>query len=140
MARPEKARLLLGVDASWESRAQATAGYGLAKAGNRSFSPRPAISRAQLCELVTSRSLQDDLALIALIGWPFLLRILSERLPLCRQQAGEFLDSEARLGRRAVVGLSGPNLVVKLNRRKHMASESRLTRACICEDNIRGYL
>ena len=75
MAHLEEARLLLKVDVSWESGAVATAGYGLAEAGDRSFSRRPAISRAQLCELVTSRSLQDDLALIALIGWPVLLRI-----------------------------------------------------------------
>ena len=54
-----------------------------------------------------SRSLQGDLALIALIGRPFLLRISSEYLPLCRQQAGEDPDSEERLARRAVIGLSG---------------------------------
>ena len=82
VAHLEKACLLLGVDASWKSKAVATAGHGLSKAGDRSFSPRPAISRSQLCELVMSRSLQDDLALIALIGWSFLLRIPSECLPL----------------------------------------------------------
>ena len=30
--------------------------------------------------------------------------------------------------------------MVKLSRRKHMASGSRLTRACICEDYARGSL
>ena len=87
-----------------------------------------------------SRSLQDDLALIALIGWPFLLRIPSECLPLCRQQAGEDLDSEERLARRAVIGLSGAKLVIKLDRRKHMASGSRLVRACICDEYARDSL
>ena len=110
------------------------AGYGLSKAGDRSSSPRPAISRSQLCELVTARSLQDGLALIALIGWSFLLRIPSECLPLCRQQAGEDLDSDERLTRRAVIGLSGAKLAIKLNRRKHMASGSRLVRTCICDE------
>ena len=103
----EEARLLLGVDTSWESKAVATAGYGLAKASDRSFTSRPAISRAQLCELATSLSLQDELALIALTGRPFLLRIPSECLPLRRRQAGKALDSETRLARRAAIGLQG---------------------------------
>ena len=134
VAHLEKACLLLGLDTSWKSRAIATAGYGLAKAGDRSFAPRPAISRPQLCELITARSLQDGLALIALIGWSFLLRIPSECLPLCRQQAGEDLETEERLARRAVIGLSGGRLIIKLNRRKHMAAGSRLIRACICDE------
>ena len=140
VAHLDKARLLLGVGASWKSKAVAAAGYGLSKAGGRSFSPRPAISRSQLCELVMSRSLQDDLALIALIGWPFLLRIPSECLPLRRQQAGEDLDSEERLARRAVIGLSGTKLVIKLDRRKHMAPGSRLVRACIFDEYARDSL
>ena len=89
MARLEEACLLLGVDTSWKSNAVAAAGFCPRKAGDRPSAPRPAISRAQLCELTTSRCLQGDLALIALIGWPFLLRIPSECLPCCRQQAGE---------------------------------------------------
>ena len=134
VAHLEKACLLLGTDTSWKTRAVITAGYGLSKAGDRSFAPRPAISRSQLCELVSARSLQDGLALIALIGWSFLLRIPSECLPLCRQQAGEDLESEERLARRAVIGLQGGKLIIKLNKRKHMATGSRMARACICED------
>ena len=84
VAHLEKARLPLGVDASWKSKAVATAGHGLSRAGDRSFPPRPAISGSLLCELVMSRPPQDDLALISLIGWPFLIRIPSECLPLCR--------------------------------------------------------
>ena len=87
-----------------------------------------------------SRSLQDDLALIALIGWPFLLRIPSECLPLRRQQAGEDLDSEGRLARRAVIGLPGAKLVIKLGRLQHMASGSRRVRACICDEYARDSL
>ena len=133
-AHLEKACLLLGVGASWKTKAAATAGYGLSKAGDRSFSPRPAISRSQLCELATSGSLEDDPALIALIDWPCLLRIPSECLPLRRQQAGEDLDSEERPARRAVICLSRAKLVIKLNRRRHMASGSRLVRACTCDE------
>ena len=73
-----------------------------------------------------SRSLQDDLALIALIGWSSILRIPSEGLPLCRRQAGEGLGPEERLTRRAVIGPSGAKLVINLNRRKYMAAGSRL--------------
>ena len=68
------------------------------------------------------------------MGWSLLLRIPSECLPMCRQQAGEDLESEERLARRAVIGLSGGKLIIKLNRRKHMASGSRLVRACICDE------
>ena len=39
VAHLEKACLLLGIDTSWKSRAVATAGYGLSKAGDRSFAP-----------------------------------------------------------------------------------------------------
>ena len=51
-----------------------------------------------------------------------------------RQQAGEDLDSEERLTRRAVIGLQGGKLIIKLNRRKHMAAGPRLIRACICDE------
>ena len=83
---------------------------------------------------MAARSLQDGLALVALIGWPFLPRIPSECLPLCRQQAGEDLDSDERLARGAVIGLSGAKLAIKHSRRKHMASGSRLVLACICDE------
>ena len=140
VAHLEKACLLLGVGASWKSKSVTIAGHRLSKTGGRPFSPRPAISRSQLCELATSRPLQDDLALTALIGRPFLLRIPSECLPLCRQQAGGDLDSEEQLARRAVIRLPGTKLVIKLNRRKHMASGSRLVRACICDEYTRDSL
>ena len=136
-AHLEKARLFLGVGASWEKRAVATACYVLAKAGDRAFTPRPAISRAQLCELVTSHSPQDELALIALIGRYFLLRIPSECLRLKRQQAGAELDSETRIARRAACGISGAKMAIKRNRRKRVATGSQLVRACVCEEFTR---
>ena len=125
------------MDTSWKTRAVARAGYGLAKAGNRSSAPRPAISETRLCELVKSLSLQHELTLIALIGLSFLLRIPSNCLALRRQQAGVDLDSETCLARRAVVGLSGAKLVNELSGRKHMASGSRLGRVCIREEYAR---
>ena len=90
--------------------------------------------KARLCELVTSLALQDELALIALIGWSCLFRISSECLHLRRQQPGEDFGSEALLARRAVIGLSGAKLRIKLSSRKHVAPGSRLARLCICEE------
>ena len=52
VAHLEEACLLLEVGASWNSKAVTVADYGLAGAGERSFSPRPAISKSQLRELL----------------------------------------------------------------------------------------
>ena len=134
VAHIENARLFLGVRAIWKTGAVAAAGYGLAKEGRRSFSPRPAISKARLRVLATSLSLQYELALIALIRRLPLLRILSECSPLIRQQAGEYLGSESRLARRAVTGLSGARLAIRLGRRQHVDTGSRSARVCICEE------
>ena len=56
---------------------------------------------------------------------------------LRRQKAGGNPDSETRLARRAVIGLSGAKLVIKLSRRKHMAVGSRLATVRICEEYMR---
>ena len=121
----EKACLLVGVDTSWKARAVATVGYGLATAGDRPFTPRPAISKVRLRDLVPSVTLLGGLALIALIGWPFLLRILSEWLPLSRHRAGVDHAPEIRLARRGAIGLSGAQLAIKLKMGKRMAASSR---------------
>ena len=71
VARLEKPRPSLGIDTSWKATAVAAAGYGLAKAGDRSSAHRPAIPKAQLCGRVTSLSLQGELALIAMVGCSF---------------------------------------------------------------------
>ena len=135
VARLEKACLLSGLGASWRTKAVDTADRGLAQAGDRSFSRRPAISRAQLCELVTSLSLRGELGLIGLIGWAFPPRIPSECHSPCPQRAGEDLDTEVRLHRRAAIGTSEGKLAIKLNRQRHMAAGSRLTRQGIFTDD-----
>ena len=48
--------------------------------------------------------------MIARLSWTFLPRAPSERLPLYRQRAGEYLGSDDRLEREAVLGLSEGNL------------------------------
>ena len=52
-AHLEKGRMLLGMGSEWKTEAVSVAGQGLAKAGGRSGSPRPAVTRAQLVELLT---------------------------------------------------------------------------------------
>ena len=86
------------------------AGQGLAKAGDRSGSPRPAVTRAQLVELLTRRGWNDPFAILAPLGWSFLLRIPSEAPPLHRQRAGQDLESDERLQERAGIGLVGQKL------------------------------
>ena len=110
-----------------------TAGFGLAKAGDRSQNPRPAITKDRHIQLVSGNGWRNELSKIALLSWTFLLRGPSECLPLCRQRTGEDLIPDDRLERRAAVGLAGGKLFIKLTRRKHMARGSKIARACICE-------
>ena len=102
--------------------------------GDRSGSPRPAVTRAQLAELLTRRGWDDPFAILVLPSWAFLLRIPSDALPLYRQRAGQDLESDERLQERAVIGLVNQKLVIKLNRRKQMATDSHMVRVCVCED------
>ena len=117
--------MLLGMGSDWKTKAVRVAGQGLAKAGGRSGSPRPAVTKGQLVELLTRRGWDDPFAFLVLLSWTFLLRIPSEALPLHRQRAGQDLESDERLQERAVVGLVNQKLIVKLNRRNHMATSSR---------------
>ena len=137
VARHEKARLLLGINTSWKSKAVTLAGQGLVKAGGRTASPRPALARGQLVQLMTRRGWADSLAILILLSSTFHLRIPSEALPLTLQKAGEDLSSDLRIDARAVIGLVDRKLVAKLNRRKHMAHGSRLARVRICETYAR---
>ena len=93
----------------------------MAKSGDRSYTPRPAISKDQLVQPVSTTGWRNDLIAIALISWTFVLRVPSERPPSRRQQAGEDLLSGDRLNARAAIGLSDGRLTIKLSRRKHMA-------------------
>ena len=50
------------------------------------------------------------------------------------------MESDERLEAKAVVGLVDRKLIIKLNRRKHMASGSRMVRLCVCEEYARDSL
>ena len=103
-ARSEKARLLLRAGASWKTKAVAAAGYGLTEAGALEG---PALRASDVDR------------------WrgPFLLRIPPGCLLLPRQQAGGDLDSETRLASRAVIGLSGAKLVIRLKEGRRKAPD-----------------
>ena len=57
-----------------------------------------------------------------------------ECLPPRRQRAGEYLESDDRLDKKAAIGLSGGKPTIKLNKWKRRAASSKLARVCICED------
>ena len=76
-----------------------------------------------------------ELPLIALISWTCLLRGPPECVPLTGQRVGEELSSDCRLERTAVIGFADRNLVVELNDRLHVSSDSRLARVCVSEDS-----
>ena len=123
--RLENGCMLLGMGSEWRTKAVSVAGQGLARAGDRPGAPRPAVTRAQLAELLSRRGWDDPFAFLVLLSWTFLLGIPSGALPLHRQWAGQGLESDDRLRERAVVGLVNQKLIVKLNRRNHIATGSR---------------
>ena len=84
-ARLEEGCMLLGVGTEWETKTVSTAGHGLAKAGDKTGSPRPAITRGQLIDLMQRRGWGDPFAVLIFLCWAFLLRIPPEALPLRRR-------------------------------------------------------
>ena len=87
VAHLEKAYLLFGVDSRLRTTAFTTASRRLARAGDESFCPRPAISKQQLVQNVATEGWGDACALEATISWTSLPRFLSECLPRARQRA-----------------------------------------------------
>ena len=139
-AHLEKGCMLLGIGSDWKTKAASIAGHGLAKAGDKTGSPRPAVTRGQLIELMQRRGWGDQFAVPIFLSWAFLLRIPSEAPSLRRQRAGQGLESDERLEARAVIGLVNQKLITKLNRRKHMAAGPRMVGVCVCEDYAQGFL
>ena len=88
--------MFLGLENEWGTQAVTAVGRGLAKAGDSSFSPRPAVAKEQLAELVTAEWQRGDFAILALINWALQLGIPSECLPLTRQRAGGDTMSDER--------------------------------------------
>lgn len=100
--RLEKACLLSGGDKRW--RTKAVGSHGLAKGGNKSFCPRPAITKQQPIQIVLTKGWGDQFLLIAGITWTFLLSNSSECLPLTMQRTGGDLLSESCLEKRRRLG------------------------------------
>ena len=139
-AHLEKGCMFLGVGSGWKTKTVSIAGHGLAKAGDGTGSPRPAVTRGQLIELMRRRGWGDQFAILIFLSWTFLLRIPSEALPLRRERAAQDLESNERLEAKAVAGLVDQKLIIKLNRGKHMAAGSRMVGVCVCEHYAQGSL
>ena len=70
-AHLEQAGALLGLSISSKTRAVATASHGLAKAGDRTSCPRPAVTREHLSQITLSKGRDDAIAVVALSSWAF---------------------------------------------------------------------
>ena len=134
VAHLEEACLLFGVSIAWESKAVPASSYGLATAGDRSRGPRPAGSKDQMIQLISTNGWLNELSILAFPSWIFPPRAPSECSPLRRQRTGEDLGSDDRPDRKAAIGLSEGKLVIKLNGGKHMARGFKPIRACIYEE------
>ena len=126
--------MLLCPAAVRETETVITVGHGQAKIGNKTFPPTPDLTAERPTRRVLAGGRSVDLALKALINRSFLLRFLSECLPLTEQRAGGELSSGERLERKSVFGIADRKLDIKLNRRKHMDAGSTMVRVCICEN------
>ena len=109
------------------------AALGLSKVRDCPFVARPAVSRDQLRQLVKTFSLHDEFILLAVMGWISLLRTKSEAIPTRRRTPTENMSGFGQASSHSVLGIIGECLVLKLRRRRHMASGSILKRSCCCE-------
>ena len=132
-ARLGKSCLLLALDAKLETEAVATVGPGQAEADGSRSSPRPAVSKQRLLEIVSTGGRGDEFLHPRpnRLGLPFKD---TGRMP--SGSAGKDILYVERLDRMAVIGLGNRELIVKLKRRKHMDAGSEIVCVCICE----GYL
>ena len=128
-ARLEEPRILLGLATGWKTKAPITASRGLAKAGDETLlHGRTADATSHLFTVM------DLFTVMALPSRTCLLRALSECPALTRNRAEGDLITGERLERRAAIGLADRELIIGLNRRKHMSAGTRMERVRICED------
>ena len=71
--------MLLEADTRRRTRAVTTVSYGPAEAGDRSFCPRPTISKLRLIQIGVTKGWGDKFILIASFSWTLLLKIPPER-------------------------------------------------------------
>ena len=114
-------------------------GRGLARSGGESF-PRDHLLPRRPAQLLLTKGWGDDLALIDLISWTFLVWAPSECLPLVRRKLGEDLPSDSRLERKEVIGLTERKLVINLKKSGHVPGGSWMTRVCACEAYASDFL
>ena len=131
VAHLEKACLLPRLDNRWGDTAVMSTNHGLAKAGDRSLFLGPATGA--LAQIAGTRGRRDQLTLVAVVSWTFPFRVFRECLPLTTQRAGEDLRPEERVDRNAAIGLVGGKLILKLNRRRHMAAGPIIPRVRMCD-------
>ena len=93
LAQLEKACLILGLGAGWGTKAVIAASHGLAKEGDESFRPRPAISKQQILQVEDTGGWRHWFAFISVISWAFSPRVHPGCMPLTRQRAREDLLS-----------------------------------------------
>ena len=117
---------------SWYvDRVRATA-KGPPKSEGRPFAARPAVSKAQPCQLVRAFFLRDGSTLLVVASWIILLRAESETIPMRKREPAENMSEMGQARSHSLLGVVGGCLVLKLRCREHMATGAILTRACRC--------
>ena len=127
----EKACTMMGYNLSWKTRAAMQAAKGLAKAGDRLQEPKPAVSKALFIKIASRNPITAPFVQAVWVSWTFLLRVQSECLQLARQMPREKMGADVVLQPPPAIGLAKGQLVIKLQKRKHMAGGSRMARNCI---------
>ena len=108
------------------------AAAGLSKWKGLSFAAHPAVSKDQLCQSVRTFSFRDEPALVAVVGWSFVLRVKSEAAPMRRKVPTGDMPEMGRGSSHSVPGMVGGSLALKLRRRKHVASGDIPRRSWCC--------
>ena len=76
---------------------------------------------------------RDEFTVLSVISWILLPRVNSEAIAMRMREPAEDMSGVRPAGPHPVLGLLGRRMVLKLHRRRHMASEAILTRSCCCE-------
>ena len=105
--------VLMGMNASWRATAVAAAIHGLSRTGDQYFTPDPAITKRRLTQIIPHKCCNDEFAPGSAARWMSFLRLKPERVPLCRQRAGDSVISEERLGKKAVNWVANHKLIIK---------------------------
>ena len=130
----KKACVLIGAPTSWYySDTTRSVLKGLAKETCSFKVPKVGLSANDLLLVAGPRSTNSAEKLMALVCWVFLLRAASEAPDLVRtQDDGPDLDPFLPPSGRAVIGLRGGSVVLRLSRRKNKPQGDMIVRRCSC--------